>query len=419
MLCTNQTRRRAVAFCCRLYSTPPKPISFDDTASLPPRALWRQYFPSNSKPFQHRVSISNSLTAAKLADAFVPEGSRDKIIVEIFPGPGQLTRALLALPRSRIKQLIVLENAEAYLKYLKPLERVDSRIRVLPLGGELWVSYQTLQDMKILDEVNTVPWEQGNHSVENRNIVHPQLHFISHLSSSVSGEQLISQLLRSIPDQQWLFKYGRVPMSFLLSEYIWKRVLGDSLAVRCKLSTMAAAIASCTTAVPSSVLLPYAEHFHPIPPATALAQREKERRGARPLMMGKPGNPFVAVNITPLEHQVWFCNSASPIIEHPLSQVIQPGMLDKWDYCLRHLYVNRATPVKNALPYLAPNAQSLLKGLTSSDVDESERINPKTPVREMTIKEWSLLVKAFDEWPFAPEDLSITDTIGIDDEKHG
>jgi transcription factor 1 len=62
------------------------------------------------------------------------------------------------------------------------------------------------------------------------------------------------------------------------------------------------------------------------------------------------------------------------------------------------------------LRYLAPNAQSLLKG---TDID------PKTHVRELTISDWTQLVTAFHAWPFAPADLSITDTIGIDDERRG
>ncbi|KAJ7925279.1 S-adenosyl-L-methionine-dependent methyltransferase [Mycena leptocephala] len=376
MLCTNHTRRKAVALCYRLYATrttrsaESSELAFPDETALPPRPLWRQYFPSLARPFQHRVTLANPTTAAMVADAFVPKDSVDKVVVEIFPGPGQLTRALLSLPRSRIKKLIVLEHADIYLKYLKPLEAVDSRLTVVPLSGEAWSSYQTLQDMNLLDDVRTIPWDQG---------VHPQLHFVSHLASSVSGEQFISQLFRCMPDQQWLFKYGRVPMSILISEYIWKRVLGEKLNIRCKLTLW--------------------EHFHPIPSALMLA-REKVKQDK--LMARKMGTPFVAVNITPLEYQA-----------------IRPGLLMKWDYCLRHLYVNRATPIKTALPFLAPNAQSLLKGLTAPNLDEEHRIDPKTPVREMTVKDWALLVKAFDEWRFAPEDLSITDTIGIDDEKHG
>jgi transcription factor 1 len=38
----------------------------------------------------------------------------------------------------------------------------------------------------------------------------------------IHTEQLIAQLFRSIPDGQWLFQYGRVPMSFILSDYIWQ-----------------------------------------------------------------------------------------------------------------------------------------------------------------------------------------------------
>ncbi|KAJ6499322.1 S-adenosyl-L-methionine-dependent methyltransferase [Mycena sanguinolenta] len=384
MLRANHARRKAVVLCCRFYATRPKAtidIAHTDKVTLPPKALWKQCFPSAMRPSGSRIILANPDTTANVADAFIPAGSVDKVVVEIFPGPGQLTRALLALPRERIKKIIVLEHADVFLEYLKPLEATDDRITVVPLNGESWSSYQTLEEMKLLDDVETVPWDQG---------VHPQLHFVSHLAANVYGEQFISQLFRSMPDQQWLFKYGRVPMSILLSEYIWKRILGDTAGIRCKLSMIAAAVASCEEAVPFKALQPYAEHFYPPPPgqtrgASKTASVHEAKR--------KAGTPFLAINVTPLENQV-----------------IQPGVLLKWDYCLRHLYVNRATPIKNALPFLAPNAQSLLKGTD---------INPKTPVRDLTVEEWRQLVSAFHVWPFAPEDLSITDAIGIDDEKHG
>ncbi|KAJ7262196.1 S-adenosyl-L-methionine-dependent methyltransferase [Mycena haematopus] len=383
MLRASHARRKTLVQCCRLYATRSKPtldLVHTDNVTLPPRPLWKQYFPSAVKPFTFRVTLANPDTAAMVADAFIPAGSVDKVVVEIFPGPGQLTRALLALPRRRIKKIIVLEHADVFLEYLKPLEATDERIKVVALNGESWSSYQTLEEMKLLDDVETIPWDQG---------VHPQLHFVSHLAPNVYGEQFISQLFRSMPDQQWLFKHGRVPMSILLSEYIWKRILGETIGIRCKLSMIAAAVALFEEAVPFKALQPYAEHFYPLPPGQIGASRNSNVPEAK----RKAGTPFVAVNITPLENQV-----------------IKPGLLLKWDYCLRHLYVNRATPVKNALPFLAPNAQSLLKG---TDID------PKTPVRELTVGEWTQLVSAFHVWPFAPEDLSITDTIGIDDEKHG
>ena len=52
--------------------------------------------------------------------------------------------------------------------------------------------------------------------------VHPQLQFISHFPSTVLGEQLVAQLFRAIPERQWLFRYGRVPLSFILSDYVYQ-----------------------------------------------------------------------------------------------------------------------------------------------------------------------------------------------------
>lgn len=52
-------------------------------------------------------------------------------------------------------------------------------------------------------------------------LVHPSLQFISHFPSTVMGEQLVAQLFRAIPEKHWLFQYGRVPLSFILSENIY------------------------------------------------------------------------------------------------------------------------------------------------------------------------------------------------------
>jgi hypothetical protein len=59
----------------------PKVVGWD----LPPLNLWRKYFPLD-KSSLHRSVIRNPDTAAMLADAFVPEGSKDKIIIDACPG---------------------------------------------------------------------------------------------------------------------------------------------------------------------------------------------------------------------------------------------------------------------------------------------------------------------------------------------
>jgi hypothetical protein len=52
---------------------------------LPPIDMWRKYFPIE-KASGHRCSVRRPETAAMLADAFVPDGSKDKIIIEASPG---------------------------------------------------------------------------------------------------------------------------------------------------------------------------------------------------------------------------------------------------------------------------------------------------------------------------------------------
>ncbi|KAF5376226.1 hypothetical protein D9615_008540 [Tricholomella constricta] len=344
---------------------------------LPPESEWRKYFPP-ALQVNHRVSLRNAETAAKLADAFVPEGSEGKVILEAFPGPGQLSRALLNLPKNRIKKIIILEDWEPYLEYLKPLQKADSRVIVVGRDGYNWDSYQLISELGLLDDVPKLGWDQG---------VHPQLQFISHLPSTVNGEQLISQLLRTVPEHQWLFQYGRVPLSFLLSEHVYNRVTAtiDDPSARCKVSIIAEASAHITSALPSSVLNPFDQHFHPVTSAHAKAADLK--RSSRAV-----GLPFQSMNLVPRQHQL-----------------IRKGQTDAWDYCLRRLFVRKATELRTALPGLAPGAQILLKKVTDPALPDSERLDVRKKVNKLQAHEWAILLKAFDEWPFKPEDLTIGD----------
>jgi transcription factor 1 len=59
-----------------------------DRFNLPPRSTWRNYFPTSGMALKSRISIANPETAALVANSFVPSGSRDKVIVEAYPGEG-------------------------------------------------------------------------------------------------------------------------------------------------------------------------------------------------------------------------------------------------------------------------------------------------------------------------------------------
>uniref|UniRef100_A0A8H7Y7I9 rRNA adenine N(6)-methyltransferase n=1 Tax=Psilocybe cubensis TaxID=181762 RepID=A0A8H7Y7I9_PSICU len=85
--------------------------------NLPPMAQWKEVFSHVRE--SKRPTLRNPETALMLADKIIPEGSKDKVIIEAFSGPGQLSRALLKLPRERIKKLIILESVPHYWKYVK------------------------------------------------------------------------------------------------------------------------------------------------------------------------------------------------------------------------------------------------------------------------------------------------------------
>jgi hypothetical protein len=55
---------------------------------------------------------------------------------------------------------------------VQPLEKLDSRVHVLPLDAYTWDTYQTIEDQGLLDDVETKPWDAGGESLplltENR-----------------------------------------------------------------------------------------------------------------------------------------------------------------------------------------------------------------------------------------------------------
>jgi len=73
-----------------------------DKTQLPPRDEWRAHFATNGE-LMKRYTLRNPETARKLAETLVPEGSKDKIIIEANPGSQRRTlfRSPLMSPRSR------------------------------------------------------------------------------------------------------------------------------------------------------------------------------------------------------------------------------------------------------------------------------------------------------------------------------
>ncbi|KAF9244873.1 S-adenosyl-L-methionine-dependent methyltransferase [Melanogaster broomeanus] len=359
------------------YKTKEKPVRYvsDNKFHLPLDHDWSRAFPAAGIIVKHHACLRNAEVAAQVAEAFVPSGTRDKVIVEAFPGPGVLTRALLNLPKERIRKIIVLESHEQFLDFLRPLQEVDPRVQVLPWHAYDWNTYHKLEVGGYLNDVPVSSWQDSD----------PQLQFIAHLPTSVFGEQLIAQLVRLIPDQSWLFRYGRIPMHYVMLDRVWERLTANThdRKNRCKLSVIAEAVTSFQEVLPQHQLQPYEKHFWP--PSLAADSRTK----------GKPIG-MVAVRLNPL-----------------LEQKIEKDMMSKWDYCLRKLFVLKSNTIKRAIPYLAPGASSLLTAL--EDKSLPHRVDITKKVSEMEVEDWATLVRVLDEWPFAPEDLHVSDTFSRDD----
>lgn len=48
-------------------------------------------------------------------------------------------------------------------------------------------------------------------------------------------------------------------------------------------------------------------------------------------------------------------------------------------------------------------ATNLIPKLTNTSLPPDQRIDPEKWIREYTVQDWALVVKAFKEWPFAPD----------------
>jgi len=107
---------------------------------LPPTEEWPSHFPFIAPSVRDRVSIRTPASAIRVAHSFINSKKtwtgKPKVIIEAFPGawrlrtaivlfltpslgPGALSRAFLTLPPSQLQRLIILEDHEPYLEYLR------------------------------------------------------------------------------------------------------------------------------------------------------------------------------------------------------------------------------------------------------------------------------------------------------------
>ena len=129
--CARSPLRSSVRAYSSLPSVPP----------LPPQDQWRTHFPYVTVARRDRVFLRSPQAARAVAQSLFRSTSsssgKGKVVIEAFPGPfrlfmsdvrhcgltvhvgpGALSRALLELPASTMRKLIILEDDPTYLKYL-------------------------------------------------------------------------------------------------------------------------------------------------------------------------------------------------------------------------------------------------------------------------------------------------------------
>ncbi|KZO93418.1 S-adenosyl-L-methionine-dependent methyltransferase, partial [Calocera viscosa TUFC12733] len=287
-----------------------------------------------------------------------------------YPGVGSLTRALLEHPPSVVKRVIAIEDSPGLLPFLEPLAAADPRLHIIRANPFRWETYSDLMASPLMADVARHPWEE----------VHPGLQLMCRMPLTIGSEQLMSQFLRFAPNRAWLFQYGRLPMGFLLPYSLWDRLSAKPLdPTRCKLTVMTEATCHTRLSLPLATLQPYAAHFHPSPSQQDLrrAQTAVHISDITARNKGKQlGHPYVSASFTPRTEQV-----------------VRRAGLDHWDYVTRMMFVSRAQPVSEAIDRLGLGGKSLLKQL---------KFDTSKLVKELEVHEWTQVVDAFVDWPFAP-----------------
>ncbi|KAJ3508482.1 hypothetical protein NLJ89_g5726 [Agrocybe chaxingu] len=152
---------------------------------------------------------------------------------------------------------------------------------------------------------------------------------------------------------------------------------------RGKVAVMAQAAADMSYWGPPECLQPYEDHFHPL-------STRKGNKASKHVDLRRKLPEYASLSCIPKEHPM-----------------IQLNDLDFWDYCLRKLFVQKATPLSKCINSLGPGASNLLPKLDDPSLPSESIINLDSRPREFTIAQWAHLVSVFRDWPFRPEDLSI------------
>ncbi|PSS37836.1 hypothetical protein PHLCEN_2v304 [Hermanssonia centrifuga] len=125
----SQTILSRAAKSSKIYTTRCQSTSPQNSYTLPDHPEWRAIFPTSPSIVRDRVSLANPETADALAKGILTGE-------EIVAGTNKI-----------------------------PLAEADPRVTIVPMSGFDWDTYQYIEKQGLLNDVETIPWENGGKSI--------------------------------------------------------------------------------------------------------------------------------------------------------------------------------------------------------------------------------------------------------------
>ncbi|KAG0292614.1 Dimethyladenosine transferase 2, mitochondrial [Linnemannia gamsii] len=295
--------------------------------------LWPTVYKVSRARGQLRVSVMTE-DAANLAAATMKfEAHPNRSVLEIFPGPGQLTRAMYL---AGAKNIVTVENGDTFQSSLKKLEEEsEGKIKnynINPLSDP----FDDLLGPKTNAIPDLVPQEWEN--------IQSNMLLVGTIPNSTLGEKCLLDLLTASNEKMGIFKYGRVEMFMFMFKDAAKRLIAPpGTPARNRVSVLAEAAAEMT-----QLMRPGATHFH-----------------------------------LPYDYELVH------IVPHKIPKL--DVSIEVFDFCCRSLFTNKSNPLNKVIKLLGPGAEILLKRLS---FDHSIKIKHMTleQLNEVAVKfeQWPL-----------------------------
>ncbi|CAG8435456.1 9149_t:CDS:2 [Ambispora gerdemannii] len=262
-------------------------------------------------------------------------------VVEVYPGYGLLTKALLKSTNPSIRKVYAFE----------PEKKCESELTELSkeFNGRLDFSIENVSREKALQKIGekldnegvvpTYPWEESQIPLPTK-----------------SDNYVLSLLLRALTSRLSFFAFGRVEMNLLLPDPLLRRVYTDEV------DTSRRVLDLCIQAFAETKVLM-------VVPQEDVAPKSKKSTEKK--------NQLSLVRITPL---------ATPKIES--------SMYNTYKYILSNLFHVPTQPLKQRIRSIACGAENLLPKLS---------FNTKIAAGRMTVDQVCELTRVFEEWPFRPK----------------